>query len=117
MALRSIGIQRTGRMASDRWDGGTTRDLTGRDDYLSIDHTGYRSGQTIDGNGEPVGGILVGCLYIPTRRIVGHTRSDENGNYTFDGLRENVSDYLMFAYPDDTKLGGVFDFATRYALE
>lgn len=109
MALRNIGTRRTGRMPSFRWEGG-------RDDPFNLSSSGYRAGQVIDGNGEPVGGILIGCLYIPTRRIVGHTVSAQDGSYYFGGLRADVSDYFFFAYPDAALLGDDYDFATRYLL-
>lgn len=110
MALRAIGPQRTGRMPSEKWEGG-------RDSYLSISRTGYRAGRVVSAEGEPVGGIMIGCIFIPTRRIVGHTVSDADGNYYFDGLREGVADYFFFAYPDAAVLGGEYEFATRWLVE
>src|SRR5690606_12246640 len=105
MALKEIGLGSTGRLPSEKWEGGT-------DQLFLIDHTGGRAGQTIGPDGEPVGGILIGCLYIPTRRLVGFTRSDENGDYSFDGLRAGSADYFFFAFPDAQKFGGVYPFAT-----
>lgn len=106
--MKRIGIGSTGRMASAKWEGGVVNLNTPRD--------GFRSGKTRDADDEPVGGILVGGLYVPTRKIVGHTRSDENGDYYFGGLRPNSDDYVMFAYADEEKLGGKYEFPTRYKL-
>lgn len=108
--MKNIGVGFTGRMPSSKWDGGTTN-------YLGIDRSGYREGQVIGPQGDPVAGILILVFYTKTWQRVGATRSDENGNYYFDGLRSDVSDYLFIAEPDLQKLGGEYQYATRYLIE
>jgi hypothetical protein len=82
-----------------------------------LDRSGVRAGKVVDSAENPVAGILVGCLHIPTRKLVAHTRTDSNGDYFFDGLAGDSPDYMLFAYPDEDKLGAHYNFPRTWGLQ
>lgn len=61
---------------------------------VGVSITGTISGQ-IQEDGTPVSGKHVYLFYRPLNRLIIHTISDSNGNYTFTGLEPNSNQYYV----------------------
>lgn len=89
-----VGLAKTGFFVEKMpWWRGDTPQLYNGPEFLGINRAGIISGRVFLDE-TPVPDTLVFLFYLPTMLLIRTGRTDENGDYSFDGLDKTSNRYV-----------------------